>query len=72
MPGAYELWDTKTGNCIGAYDSEAAALAAVRAALRMQGQGAVESLALGREDEHGQFKAIAQGADLIARTEATV
>lgn len=48
MATSYELWDVETGNCVGLYADEAAALAAVRATLREDGAGAVETLALAR------------------------
>ena len=72
MSGTYELWDVETGNSIGAFGDEAAALAAVRETWRAPGRLAVQSLALGREDERGEFTAIAKGDELIARVEALV
>jgi hypothetical protein len=60
----YELWDTDSGNLLGAYESERAALDAVRALTR------VPHLALAREDAEGRTVPIAQGAALAARAGA--
>ena len=59
----YELWDTDSGNLVGAYGSERAALEAVR------GMSQVEHLALARE-VGGQTRPIAEGAALAARAGA--
>ncbi len=42
----YELWDTETGNLVGEYDSEDAALAVVRDAQRLHGPDALTALTL--------------------------
>ena len=70
MSGKYELWDVEGRNCIGAYETEAAALLDVREALRLYGSRGAESLALGWEDERGELVAVAEGEALIARAEA--
>ncbi len=65
MTRTFELWDGETGNCIGAYDSEASALQAVRHTVDRYGRSAAETLALAYEDEDGDGGTIAAGAALI-------
>lgn len=72
MSAKYELWDLEGRNCIGAYETEAAALADVHEALRHYGPRGAESLALGWENDRGELVAIAEGPDLIARAEAAL
>ncbi len=67
MAGTYELWNTRTGNMFGAFESEDAALAAVRRAIESHGRSYAERLLLGREDHSGQSRKIADGAELIER-----
>jgi hypothetical protein len=47
----YELIDVESANLIGTYESEAEALAVVRAALRADGPASIEPLALGYTDD---------------------
>jgi hypothetical protein len=68
----FELWDTQTANLVGTYDSEAAAMAVVREALRRHGPELVRTLALGAEhdDEGGEDAALPPvigGEELLAR-----
>jgi hypothetical protein len=63
----YELWETASGNLVGTYDTENAALAVVRHAIGRHGRAYVDSLALGREDLRGRSTAIASGAELADR-----
>jgi hypothetical protein len=67
VAATFELWSVASGNVIGCFDSEAAALAAVRDALDTHGQHYVVGLALGREDSRGRSKAIARGTELLKR-----
>ena len=60
----YELWDTKTGNAIGGFASQAEALAVVRDAINRHGRAYADILFLGCEDERGQSRPIAQGQAL--------
>jgi hypothetical protein len=62
----FALWDLETGNLVGAYDTEAAALAAVRRSIEHHGRQSVAPLALAREGR-GRTRAIAQGEDLAER-----
>jgi hypothetical protein len=67
----YELWDLETGNCLGAFGSEAAALAEVRAGVREDGSAAWESVGLLWAGERpGDARRIAAGDELIARAQA--
>lgn len=68
----YELWDTKTNNIVGAYESETAALAVVRGAMANHGAGYADELALVREDSRGNVETLAIGGDLAERARATV
>jgi len=64
----YELIDVESGNLVGTYDSEAEALAVVRDAARENGAAYVDSLALGRSDDHGEGDLIAEGSELLERS----
>ena len=66
----YELWDGETANIVGAFESEAAAIAAVGRALQEQGPAYVASLVLGRENEDGDSVLISTGSDLVERATA--
>lgn len=71
----YELWDTQTGNLVGEYESEAAALAVVRGALSRYGPDVAAWLALGAEhDGEGGDDAllptVLSGPELLARAQA--
>ena len=63
----YELMDVESANLVGTYETEAAALAVVRAAIREHGPHYVEAFALGTSDEEGEGEQIAAGAALAAR-----
>jgi hypothetical protein len=62
----YALWDLETGNLVGAYDTEDAALAVVRRSIAQCGRGSVVALALARESP-GRTRNIAQGEALADR-----
>ena len=66
----FELWDTRSRNAIGGFDSEAAALAVVREAIEDHGRGAVSHWLLGSENADGRSKIIAQGDALADRAQA--
>lgn len=66
----YELWDIESGNLIGDYAGELAALGEVRAGVREDGTALWESVALARVESGGTRTPIAQGAELIARATA--
>jgi hypothetical protein len=66
MGMAYELVELSTGNVVGAYDTEQAALRDVAEAIRRSGRDAVASLALGQDDAQGDGRVIARGAALAA------
>ncbi|GEM_PF-3449738 len=66
----YELWDAETGNRVGAYPTEEAALRAVAEDVVRYGRESEAMLALGllRRDPDGQRSAlIAEGAELVDR-----
>ena len=65
----YELLELTTANLIGAYATEAEALADVRDALRRYGRPGAVTLALAYRDPHGGYP-VAEGDALIARAEA--
>ena len=50
----YELWQMRSGNLMATFETEPAALAAVRQAMRRHGAGYAATLALGREDGRGR------------------
>ena len=66
----YELLELTTANHIGAYATEAEALADVRDALRRYGRPGAATLGLAYRDPHGGYHAVAEGDALIARAEA--
>jgi hypothetical protein len=64
---AYEVWSTVAGSILGGYDTEDAALAAVRTAVERYGPAYGDGLALAYEDRSGRSRPIAQGAELVRR-----
>lgn len=64
---SFILWDTDTGNMVGAFDTEAEALSVVQHALRTDGAADVESLALVHETEQGEMTVLAEGTGLAQR-----
>ena len=66
----YELWDTETGNIVGAYATEAEALAMVQRAIGAYGAGYAEGLAVDFDDEEADVQTLAIGAELAARAQA--
>ena len=60
----YELWNTSSGNIVGAFDSEGAALAVVRDGIAAYGVGYTENLLLGYEDEQGRSTKVAGRGEL--------
>lgn len=68
MSDWYELWDLDAGNMIGAFTSEADALAEVRGLLAVNGAAYADDLALAvRRTDSGE--PIAEGAELARRAE---
>jgi hypothetical protein len=63
----YELWSKASRSVVGAFDSEAEALAAVREALAHHGRGYAEELAVVREDRRGRSSLLAEGTQLVDR-----
>lgn len=64
----YELWDVDAGNMVGAFTSEADALAEVRGLLAINGAAYADDLALAVRRSHGG-EHIAEGAELARRAE---
>ena len=71
MVARYGLWDVESGNNLGFYPTQEAALAVVRQELRAYGQESVSTLALDRDDTPGAGELVAEGAGLIALAEAS-
>ncbi len=65
----YELWDMKSVNLVGSYDSEVEALDVVAGAVARYGDSYVAGLALIRENGHGRSRTLAEGSALLERTE---
>ena len=65
----YELWDTDSANAVGAYESEEAALHAVRGEVEAFGPDSPEVLALSLIclDGPPERGLVAAGADLVER-----
>jgi len=68
---SFALWDLETGNLVGAYDTEDAALTIVNRSITEHGRGSVAALALARETSRGVTN-IAQGDSLAERALAAV
>jgi hypothetical protein len=66
----YELWSKASRSVLGAFDSEAEALAAVREALAHHGRAYAEELAVVREDRRGHSNLLAEGIQLVDRATA--
>ena len=63
----YELWDTESRNLLDDFDTEAEALAAIRALLVINEPEMAHALALLRVGGPGGGALVAQGSDLAAR-----
>jgi hypothetical protein len=63
---SFEVWDLQTGNMVEAFDTEAAALAAVRDAIERHGRAYVESWALAHASTRS-MRSLGEGASLIDR-----
>lgn len=69
----FELWDTETRNIVNAWESEAEALAEVRASVDAFGPAYVETWVLLRDDDpDSDLTLIAQGVALIERAQTTL
>lgn len=67
---AYELWNLESGNMIGDFSTEEAALVEVHAVVRSHGAVTVAAWALAYEDDDGETHPIAEGAVLAQRAAA--
>jgi hypothetical protein len=68
----YELWDEASSNQLGAYRTEAEALALIRALADANPGENGASLALLREDSRGRVTTIACGTALVDRARGAV
>ena len=64
---AFELWNMSSGNLLGTFATEEAALGAVREAVARHGVAYVDALALGHENSRGRSRIVAQGTELLHR-----
>lgn len=62
----YELWETRSGNLVGAYASTDEALDVVRHAVASHGPNALASLSLEEADDEGKGLVLAAGTSLVA------
>ena len=69
---AFEIWETRSANLIGFYETEAEALVSVRLELDAHGAEYVSSWVLTEEDRRGRTRTIAAGADLAERARNAV
>lgn len=72
MAARYGLWDVESGNNLGFYPTQDAALAVVRRELRAYGKASVVTLALDRADHQGGSGLVAEGTGLIVLAESAV
>jgi len=63
----FELVDLETGNFVGMYSTEEAALRDVAEMIRSSGPAAVATLALGSDDPAPDGRVIAEGQELAER-----
>jgi hypothetical protein len=63
----YQLLDTESGNYVGGFHSQAAALDSARAAFRVHGASYVSRLALTHTDERGTILDVLEGQELVER-----
>jgi hypothetical protein len=70
MAVRYGLWDVESGNNLGFYATQDAALAVVRQELRAYGREAVMTLALDYADAPTGGGLVAEGAGLVALAES--
>ena len=63
----YRLWDTDINRLFGTFDTEAEALAYVRAVLESYGAAYADDLAMGCERPDGSFTAPLTGEELVER-----
>jgi hypothetical protein len=71
----YELWDSDTGNRVGKYPTEEAALHALIEDIRLYGREAQAIVSLGllqRDPDRQQDRLIAEGSVLVERALAAV
>lgn len=61
----FELWGKDSRSILGAFDTEEAALAAVREALDRHGRAYAETFAVIREDARGRSRLLGEGATLV-------
>jgi len=64
---AYELWETRSGNLMGTYETEQRALAVVSKAVHAHGPGYLDSIVLVKVNRRGDPKPLAQGEALLQR-----
>ena len=63
----FELVNLSSGNRIGEFDSEEAALRDVRDVVQQRGPKAIAAIALTQEDDQGNGKILAEGDELARR-----
>lgn len=63
----YELWEMRSGNLVGSWETEADALSVIRRAVDRQEAESVASLSLLAEDANGETSVIAEGLPLVER-----
>jgi hypothetical protein len=61
----YEIWETASGNRVGAYASMSAALDVIHRSVEKHGASYADTLILAREDDDGETELLAEGADLV-------
>lgn len=61
----YELWSKTSRSIVGAFQTEAAAFDAVRAAIKDHGRAYAEAFAIIREDSRGRSTLLAEGNVLV-------
>jgi hypothetical protein len=61
----FGIWDTRSGNVVGSWGTQAEALRLVRDLLDSHGPTGIRELVLAREDDTGETVTLAEGIELL-------
>lgn len=61
---AFELWETRSGNLMGSFETKDQALAVIADAIRSHGAAYVTTIVLTKEDSRGRSHVVATSSEL--------